>query len=404
MKTTIYLVLLTFILFSQCKHSNENIWPEKTQHYETIKIDSKKSKRTKTSEIFDEVTFIKLESNENILMGEIVKLIVSDKFYHILCSNGIFIFNSDGTYQNKITRASSNEIIQAFSDIEIDTIKNTILVYDNRAKQFVDINYDGKVLSSWKNYLDGYSSQKIDENIYAIYIGASYYNKGANHKLNFVNKQGEIISKCFPINENETNFMHFGDLNNFSVNSGIPKFLYSFNDTVYSINQTKIIPELYFDFGQEKLPSKVLSENYKDVMHFYESLKTTDYSFRINGYIESEGNIIFSYANGARIIHGIFSKRSKNLQLINEYIDDLSFGGWIIKPDFLNLPRASFKDKYYSFVDSYDFIQRMDTLQQTLPNNEWVAFINANPKLIDIYKKSSVIDNPILCKIKIKEF
>ncbi|MBX2964725.1 MAG: 6-bladed beta-propeller [Cyclobacteriaceae bacterium] len=392
-------ICILFLIYCNSPESTA-VWPDKNPRIEVIKINSKESLNINTSEIFDKAQFIKLESNEDNLMGDIVKLIVADNHYYILCSNGLFIFNEDGSYINKISRTTTNEI-RSFTDFHVDTVRNTITIYDNKGRQFVETDMHGKTIDNWFVDLDGYSSQRINDDLFAIYIGASYYNKRANHKLNFVNKKGEIVFKCFPINEHETSFMHFGDLNNFSSNNSSIKFLYSFNDTIYAIKERKIIPELCFDFGSEKVPLSILSSHYKDVMHFYETLKSTNYSFRINGLVEGDQHLIFSYANGLKIVHGVFSKKSKSLKLINQYIDDLSFDGSEITPNFLNLPRSHYHSEYYSFIDSHDFIQRVESIKQ---KESWLSFSKRHPDITQIFQETTVRDNPIIFRFQMKDF
>jgi hypothetical protein len=396
-----YTFTLCILFLSHC-NTSENIkaWPDKNPKVEAIKINSRESSSIKTSEIFADIEFIKLETNEDNLMGDIIKMVVSDSLYFILCSNGIFIFRADGSFLNKINKRTTDKI-QSFTDFQVDTTKRTITIYDNKGRQFVETNLYGGTIDNWFIDLDGYSSHKINNDLFAVYIGASYYNKRANHKLNFVNKQGEIVAKCFPISEHETSFMHFGDLNNFSASVSPTKFLYSFNDTIYSLKETEIIPEFYFDFGSESVPASILNEHYKDVMHFYETLRSTNYSFRINGLIEGRNHLIFSYANGFRIIHGILSKQSKTVKLINQYNDDLSFDGYEINPTFLNLPRAYYNDSYFSLMDSHDLIQRLESVKQ---KGFWPDFSKRNTEIVQILQTTTVKDNPIICRFKIKDF
>lgn len=400
MRASLILIIYAVLLFQCTTSENTPSWPDKNPKLEVIKISSGNSSNINTSAIFEEPELIKLETNDDNLMGDIVKLTPTKNHYFILCSNGLFIFKEDGSFVNKINRKINNTI-QSYTDFQIDTTKNTITIYDNKARQFIETDFDGKTISSWWIDLDGYSSHKISDNLYAVYIGASYYNKRANHKLNFINKKGDITEKYFPISEHETTFMHFGDLNNFSYGSQSTKFLYSFNDTIYSITETKVRPEFYFDFGDERVPSSILQNHYKDVMHFYENLRSSNYSFRVNGFIEGENHIIFSYANGFNIIHGILSKKSKNLKLINQYTDDLVFDGYILKPDFLNLSRAYYQGRYYSLIDSHDFLKRTKEIKE---KESFSELTETSAEIFEIAQETSVRDNPIIYRYFIKDF
>lgn len=380
-------------------------WSEKSNSLEVISVNSESATEMKASEIYHSQKLIKLKTDSTSLMGDVLKVHSTNDRYFILCSNGIYVFDTTGMLLDKIKEPGQNENqYLKLSDMHVDASNQHIEIYDSKQRKFIQYDFNGKYKGSYPSILDGYSTEKLNDEIHAIYIGASYYNDDVNHKLNFVSRDGNILKSYIPITEHETKFMHFGDLNNFSKWSGGISFGYSFNDTIYDVASLEIRPKYVVDFGNKKLPSTYLEASYSDVRHFYESVKTTGYALRFNGFLESDDYLLFGYNEGDAIYHCLYSKRSKKLKNIRQVINDLTFDGAREQLNYGNLPKLLTNDHNISVLDSHQFKSLVDGLRKTSSPQQWESYKAKHPDIVGLYDNITITDNPILVVNKIKAF
>ncbi|WP_111310030.1 6-bladed beta-propeller [Confluentibacter sediminis] len=404
MKKYIILVLICAI-YAACQSKKKDSKKNEIKNIENIYVDLNKAQKVKFSKLYDNIKWVKLQSESISLMGEIQKMEVDDDKFYFQSNNSLYIFSAKGEFITRISNQGNGpgEYL-VFSDFFIDKMNNSIFIYDSKGRKINEYDYNGVFINRIDIDLDGYAFTKLDKNKFAVYIGSAYYNEKSNSRLNIIDSKGEIIKKFIRIKDNEAKFMHFGDLTNFQkFNDGV-SFLYSFNDTIYSIREDKIIPRMYIDFGENKLPNRYLDKTYKDVMQFLESLKETDYAFRVIGFFESKDAIVFSFMHKYDLVHVYYSKVSKNSFIVDTFINDFSFPEIDIVSSFSNLPKASYNNNFYTIMSAYEFIDKMDKLKAKMSYSEWELYKIENVELFSIYESTDIDDNPMIVVGKLNKF
>lgn len=135
MSKPFYLILI--FLFFSCQDSRD------TENADTVKIDLKSVSRISGQSNIRSIEYIPLETNDDILIGHIDKLIFHDSKFYLLDinSNTIFIFNRDGSFHNKISRTGGGpgEYIHIV-DFDVSKNDNSIWVYDNQSGRMIVYN------------------------------------------------------------------------------------------------------------------------------------------------------------------------------------------------------------------------------------------------------------------------
>ncbi len=404
MKIYIYILVLISVIYNCSDNKKRNNKNRTFENLEIIGVNLDNMKKISLSEIYSSVKWIKLESNNNNVIGEIVKLeVLKDKFY-IQSDNFIDIFTNNGKFINRISNSGRGpgEYI-SLSDFFVDEKDESILVYDSKSKKIIKYNSEGEFLNEIQTDLDGYSFTKLDDN-YAVYIGSAYYNEDSNCRLNILNSKGGIISKHIPIKDNEAKFLHLGDLTNFKKFNNSTSFLYSFNDTIYDLNDKGITPKFFVDFGKDKLPEKYLEKTYNDIREFLESCKKTRFAYRIIGFFETSNAIVFSFMHRYDIIHVYYSKSTKNKFIVNELINDFNFPSLSVPSSFGNLPKTSHGNNLYTIQSAYEFTETIELIKTKLSESEYEVYEKKNPEIISIYEQIDIDSNPLIMIGEIKDF
>jgi hypothetical protein len=402
MKELIYLLLS--ICFLGCNNNKLNTAFD--QSIDRIKVNVSNAESIKLSKLYSKVDLVKLQTNDKALLGEIKKFIVDEKRFYFISNSALVAFDREGLFKFKIDNLGNGpgEFL-VISDVHIDKETGQIEIYDSKSTKIITYNNQGDFIEEWHTGLNGYSFANLGNSNYAIYIGSSFYNSESNYRLNIISKsKDDIDNKFIKIKENETKFLHFGDLTNFSYFNDTISFLYSFNDTIYTVNRSSLFPRLVVDFGNKKLPSSFLEASYTDVRDFLETLKKTDYAFRTIGWFESKNHIVFSFMHQQDILHVYYDKGSGNKIIANKLIDDLIFNGFEEPSSFENLPKANLGEKFYTLKTAYGFIEIVNSLKDRMTPGEWNDFKSENPNLVSIYKNSKIDDNPIVMVGEMKNF
>lgn len=147
------------------------------------------------------------------------------------------------------------------------------------------------------------------------------------------------------------------------------------------------------------MPDSIFQKDYSDVRDFYENLKYTSFSFRVNGLQVSDSIIFFSFASGQKILHAYYRMNNESLILADRVIEDLRFGDWEEMTTFTNLPCATDGKVFYQLLEPFALKQRMDSLKITMTPKQWHNYESQNPVLSFLYKKTSLTNNPIIVKL-----
>lgn len=167
------------------------------------------------SDLFERIEFVQLETNDSVLIGSIGKIQLTDSFIYILdkTQDCIFIFNNDGSFNNKISRKGKGpgEYL-GISDFEADDNGNIeILAYHQLL--LYDKNLDFKKSFDLPEVSHFFS--RIDKDNIAL------YHLQAEKRLSIFNTETKSVicsdiksfenSRLLPVNPFKSPFFRFED-------------------------------------------------------------------------------------------------------------------------------------------------------------------------------------------------
>ncbi|QZE13387.1 6-bladed beta-propeller [Halosquirtibacter laminarini] len=290
------LSISAFLLLNGCKRSNiPELKVQDTQPTQIV-CDLSKGDMNKPLDInkeIDSVKYIRLETTQASLIGELDKVIVSDKY--IICidsdkENTVFLFDNTGRYLGKINQFGKepNEYLE-ITACNLDIKNDRLYIYD-RAKGRIHI-YDmtGKPLGINKiPFVFDYFAWNHDGNLFYNNEATWREDKDgiASSRLFIGDVKGEISQRAFRITPEEVYRKSFGD-NPFYYCQEELMYVKSYSDTIYSIKQHTIEAKYYFDFL-----GKGLSQ-YKQDCDFYEHFRVNaeklDYTYGCGIFVRISG-------------------------------------------------------------------------------------------------------------------
>ena len=156
MKIKIFLVFLSFFLYS-CSKNNNVVFTDESGAIVTY-IDMDDIQDFDISELADSVSFVKLETNNECLIANIRKVILYDNrfFIHESKTSTILVFDISGKYLYKVgSRGRGPGEHAALSLFMLDEENKMLMIYDENSKKMIYYTLDGKFVKEIPQFSEG---------------------------------------------------------------------------------------------------------------------------------------------------------------------------------------------------------------------------------------------------------
>lgn len=332
MSKKVYFIILSILLLG-CSNSNKH---NVAFNGNSILIDNELSEVKDVifyKDIFKDYKAIKLETNENCLIGKIHQIeMYKDKFYIAdkTTAKGLYVFNKDGSFERKIGQLGKGpgEYLDITS-FSINPEKSQINIYDRRKKvlNIYDLNgnYIETVKFSKKRMIG--DAIKLNDDIYIDYL--DFKSSPVDYWLEKRNDDG--ITNYFPTESFGNNYQQLLVLKSpfIRVNNGY-KYTKMFFDEIYSIQDDSI-----------KLDLKLLNVN-KPSSDEMDRINQSKDAFKVlRCYAKSEKFFgIEQYFENKRLVYLIYKENMKNKIVIYDKMDKKYIVANKIEDDMTKLDKA----------------------------------------------------------------
>jgi len=286
----VLIVLLSTTILHSCNEQTPN---RKT---EGISVNLNQSEDTiKLTDLFSSVKTVRLETNEQSLIGEFNKILLYQDTLYISTGTEILVFDIDGNFIRKhaMHGKGPGEYL-SISDILIDPEKQQIVILDATSQK--TIRHD-------KNF--GFISE-FTTNRYAmnfamgtggnILLSCGYDTGGAELGHVEIYKNGKLISSHLPVDPKKANYLHYRMFDLLSYYEDHVVLTIPHNDTVYHLDSNSFYPRYTIDIGNRRIPAEIYEQDYKDIADFsLNTLLGSNFAYGIFGFLESNNQLFFRY-------------------------------------------------------------------------------------------------------------
>ncbi len=357
----------------------------------------------KASELFSDISYIPLETNNNSLVGNISKLIkYKDRFYITDndITHSIFCFSETGKFLFKINRVGTGpgEYVN-LSDFSIDYDQNKLLVYDNSMKRILHFSLNGDYVESHAINFHLFRFSYIANGYFAFYndftkSNKELLNKGVYPNLIITDRDYKIVKTG----------MNYSEDVNFSAIPMLPQcfnrydsktisLISSLNDTIYHISDTALTYHLNINFKNNQrreiiynmmndpdleidaITNFIQDNNICDIFFFVESKQKVFFVYSIS----SDTHYVF-YDKNTKELKDVVFKSGRDFPIIND-IDGSGF----------TMPIISDGNLFYGIVSPDELFKLQDeVLYSNAPNKQ---------RIRELLKQVLEDDNPIIAII-----
>jgi hypothetical protein len=399
------LFVLIYLSLAACNHQ-QNANRKNNSGINYLTEDYSKLKRINVSpddslffidSLLSEPRFIKLETNNNCLIGKIDKIICDDSLLFVIdqtISHTIFIYDLSGKFKGKISKRGKGprEFLEIM-DVAIVPSKKQLALLDVRSRKINYYSYQGEFLSYKKIPFLFTGFTYINTNTIAYYTGTA-----SNYKTPFIDRnmlvvatdKDEILSKRIPLTHNQINSSFsfetkFAPLWKFG-NQVI--FNPRYSDTLFRVGRDTLFGEYYFNMNGKNIPYDKKA-NLDDKM-FRELTKK--YSFLNGNVIDLKDYLYAAMATPTGYHHIFYSKRTR--KTISGY--NFKMRGPFYS--FFDAPSARFGE------NTIIVIKEPQEITMHKKNIELDVLWKKNKKILELFKNLKETDNPVLLFYPIKDF
>jgi hypothetical protein len=387
----IYYCLLCIVLLLACAQGEKQDIPQ-------ILINVDEEQPITLSTLFDEIIYVPLETQQDVLVGYSLRTRVSGQKLYLL-SGGVMIFDMQtGAFLSGIYHPGRGpgEWLWA-NDMLVNEKEKCIELLDFRGHKVVRYGLDGQFIDEFKTDFLSVAFYKHGEKY--LFYNANSESSLTDHRLiryNPVVASKKIEAQYFPIDEHLATYYHMTDNNNF-VEASELSFHASPSSIIYKIDKDfNISPKYHIDFKAYQMPSAFLQGNFQDVKEFIDKVTELGYPYNMYYAFENETTVALPFKRGASFYWAFYNKKEQRTLLGSSFRDDFHFSN-----------DMTIEGETYSIMadDTHMYFLLPAHQLITLVEKENNDFLTKHPEIEAIYHAPGFSEqsNPILVKCRFRK-
>lgn len=336
---------------------------KKKNGFSTLEVSISGSRRNIIlNDIASKIRYIPLETNDSLIIGEIVKVIKKDNYYFISDATALYKFDQNGKLAGYINKKGNgpDEYI-GISDFQIDK-EGGVWILGRNKKILNNYSWAGELLKQihLKYWIQNFIFN--DRFIY-MYCG-NEVEEGNDSKIHVWNiDTEEYVAKFLRIDKNQSNYLHILSQLCFIPRERDIYFFQAFNDTIYKLSPEAIQPYAYINLDDKNIPASFYKQKYENIVEFFNALMNESYAYGIPYFYEYPSYYLLSFYYNRQQYMAILPKSENEESFVSSHC---RVGDDILPNDFK-----------MEFSDTQTFLQ----------NDGSLIFI-LNPMQIDEYAKN----------------
>ena len=309
------------LLFLSCSNP-KNSRSVDLANVENIRVDmEKESIIGNFDDYFASMEVVPLETNEHSIFGRIERIsLYQDKIFILDTStNSVIVFNNKGKFLFRLQNTGNGpREYNSLTDFAIDRKNEQIILYADRPYRFYFYDLEGNFIKT-KNVDKLFLDIGIQNNNF-LTLNIS---KGVDFLLEDYNLNTNKIRGFLPLTETDKIFKsHDVEYPRITKDENI-HITFPYSNFVYEYTEKGVLPKYYIDFGENKIPEKVLKrmigkekKHLGDVSNYAEK---NNYGWGICNFRENKHHVTFTCNTNDLII---YSKKTKKARRFDFFIKD----------------------------------------------------------------------------------
>ncbi|MDR0506067.1 MAG: 6-bladed beta-propeller [Dysgonamonadaceae bacterium] len=274
-----------FLILISCRQKSDSI----ELYCPTIQVNIENVSTLKMEDIATLHSIIPLHTSDDLLIGNIGKVVFSDSSIIVWDSQmkSVLLFDVQGKYKYNIgTKGNGPNEYTGVYDMYVNPETNRIYLLDEPARRIFEYDMDGRILNVQQSSYYLYTILPVKDGCYGV---NSCQNENKYDLIFLDSTLKHIKTGYFPFKVRLPLCLS----NNFTENEKQELFYhYSYSDTIYKMENNKPVPFIAIDFGNKKNPVQNMNTE-----SFKKQIESGEYVGRINNVYVYNEKIFFSFSD-----------------------------------------------------------------------------------------------------------
>jgi hypothetical protein len=288
----------------------------------------------KSSAVFSSVKCVPLETNQDLLLDDAVKIIHHDHFIYVADRFALYRFDEDGKSCGIINRNGAGpEEYRSIADFEVNA-DQTVWILSRTDKTLYKYTWEGVLektvrMNYWAKKMFFVSPEKV-----CIYIG-NEMDENNRHQLKTVDLSADSVTgNHLEIDPGKAKYLHIQSAGHFSKVFNRKDEMYffdMFDDVIHKWSNGCLTPVFRIDINHKNIPSSFYDNDYSDVSAFFQALFKGDHAYGTDLFVEYEKDCLYAYFYSGERHFALVSKATREATLdFKTIIEDVVLSGYPI--------------------------------------------------------------------------
>lgn len=367
------------------------------------------------SDFAESIELIPLETRDDCLIGWILEIIATKNHYVLISGIGptdfqhLYVYDKNGKFIRQISgRGQGGEEFLEVRDIDVigDSIIKMGDVYVIRT-----FNLEGKQLSSKR--INGTTQEIVSvKGKTILFDGGSHSSSKATNLLFQFDEKDDLQAEFFeipPLANRITAF--FVNPRALTRDEESVYFHFPYNNYIYQINAETLeySPRYKVDYGDRTFTWDMFDENVGHVKDWVAQSKNEKNASMCEILSLNDYFLFTSRDNDRNYYLSLYSNRTGKVLSGNKLKDDMYFKGNVIvlkggKPSAVLGRHGNDGGDLIWPVQPKVLLKGYKAYREVLSKERWELFRKKYPRLVEVCEQLNEDDNPVLLKIKLKDF
>ncbi|MDR1407153.1 MAG: 6-bladed beta-propeller [Tannerella sp.] len=267
-----------------------------------------------SSAVFSSVRCVPLETNQDLLIDNAVKIVHRDSFIYVADRFALYRFDEEGNSCGTVRRYGPGpEEYRGIADFEINA-DQTVWILSRTDRALYRYTWDGILektvrMDCWATKLYFVNPEKV-----CIYIG-NEMDENNRHRLRTVDlRTNGTVASHLEIDPGKARYLHVHSHGHFSRIYGREHEMYffdMFDDVIHQWSNDDLKPAFKMNINRKNIPPSFYDNDYGDVSVFFQALFKGDHAYGTDLFVEYGTDYLYSYFYGGERRFALISKETR---------------------------------------------------------------------------------------------
>jgi len=393
------------ILFFSCNNKKEKNHLE--EQLIRIPLSCAKDQVLNLSEFADSIDVIPLETKDECLIGWIPRIIATDDRYYISSAIGykhrkLLVFDKQGRFIRQIGKEGQGP--KEYIELKDFSVFNDSIIKITEVYNMISYDKDGNFIRKVKQKETPLAMLSLKGKTFVPTFRPTLCN---DKLLAVLDSEDKFVSHQITVSSVAAKVADYYVMDaGFTNDENNIYYTYPFSHIVYKLDVETLenVPYFYLDYGKREASWNIFEEN-DDNQTWTEKQQRNNEYMKINEILNVGNKFVFNSVDDEVLCYfAIYSKKTGKILSGQKIKDDMFFKGNLVKLRNHMTPHNCEGEYLLWAIQPEILLNGYHAYRKALGETKWKLFRQKFPSLVEVCEQLDEDSNPVLLKIKLKEF